>query len=560
MKPLFWTGQGDEQMRRGDRARLNEIGRVLSRHGLDDVVSAMGFKRFLPSGVRRLGDHLGEEKRAEGFRRALEELGGAFPWIGRWLSSRPDVLPSAYLRELGELEDQAPPIPFSDVKAVVATELGRSMESIFQRFDDQPSGSTAWTQTHRARLGSERAVDGICEVEVELLKPGVEQQVNTDLGVVRQAADRLRRSHIGQRLDFVRLVSDIEVGLREELDLGREVHHRSRLQRMLAEYSRLRVPRAVASLCSRRLRVIERIDGHPLLAGPSPSQFLPEIAGELWRAYLKQALVEGIFLRDLRWRDLVLDGEGRAVLTGRCYLGQVTRETRLRLIVLFMALLERDGGRTASVCADMGLTGVSYREDAFRYDVARLLSGLTGRSLGELGLELVAVAHRHDVRFPPEVLFLGRTLAALETICRRLDPKLDPLGATLETASMALSDQMGRELATHRLLATGLELRNFVTDAPSSLRRILGRASSNEFRLGVQIDEDGRLRRTVQKLANRITLGLITAALIVGSALLLRLDAGWKIWGYPAPALAGFGLAAGLGLFIAIRILLDNEL
>ena len=174
-------------------------------------------------------------------------------------------------------------------------------------------------------------------------------------------------------------------------------------------------------------------------------------------------------------------------------------------------------------------------------------------------MALASSSRRNDIRFPAEVMHLGGMLGNMESLCQRLDPKIDLMTTLRETASDLLSEQVTREFATHRLLSSALDLRSFLTDAPASLRRILGRASSNELQIGIQIDKSDEVRSAIQKLGNRIATGLILAALIVGSALLMTVDSGWSLWGYPGFALTGFALATGLGLYVVVKILLEDR-
>jgi hypothetical protein len=135
---------------------------------------------------------------------------------------------------------------------------------------------------------------------------------------------------------------------------------------------------------------------------------------------------------------------------------------------------------------------------------------------------------------------------------------MDPITTAREIASSVLSEEISREFSTQRMLATALEFRSFLSEVPSNVRRLLSRASSNDLRVGIRIDESEAMEYALRKVADRVTLGLVTAALIVGSALLLNVDVGPKVWGYPVFALTGFLLAAGLGVYVVIRTIGDN--
>ncbi len=553
-------------MKREALTRIKEVMRVLVRHGLGNSLADLGLKRWMPVGGGGYVELETTEDEAAALREALEELGGGFPIIGRGLASRVDLLPAPYSQELAKLDNGGDVVSWSDVRSIIESALARPLGSLFEHIEELPSESTRLFQVHRARLKdavtpSDRP--SVQEVTIRVVRPEILKSVENDLGVLRHALDHVHESKVGieevLNVDLGRLGSELDSSVREELDLTRRAQDMGRLQQMLAEFGSLRVPRVVSELASPRVLVTEHITARPI-ADVAPSEGSHRIAYQLWRAFLKQFLIEGAFLRDLRWDDLSLDHEGRLVLQEPSSLAFMARETQLRLIVLLLALVERDGDRAAAACMEMGVLGRRFRESAFRSEVGHIVARLYGRPVGEMALELAAASRRNDIRFPAEVMHLGRMLGNMESLCQRLDPKIDIMTTLRETASELLSEQVTREFATQRLLSSALDLRSFLTEVPASLRRVLGRASSNEFQLGIQIEKSEEFRSAIQKLGNRVALGLIIAALIVGSAFLMNVDSDWKLWGYPGFALIGFALATGLGLYVVVKILLEDKL
>jgi len=228
-------------------------------------------------------------------------------------------------------------------------------------------------------------------------------------------------------------------------------------------------------------------------------------------------------------------------------------------MVLLLALLEQDGERAAAAYAEIGHPGSKFKEREFAREFGRVVARYSGLAMGELALELGATAFRHDVQVPVEIMRLGKTLSGLESTCLMLDPEMAPAATMREVVSSLLGDQVGRELSTQRLLATALGLRSFLDEVPANLRRIIGRASSNELEFGIRLEHDDEMQSVAQKVANRVTAGLILSALIVGSALMLNVDATWKVGGYPLFALAGFILAGGFGLYFLAKTLLRDK-
>ncbi len=229
-------------------------------------------------------------------------------------------------------------------------------------------------------------------------------------------------------------------------------------------------------------------------------------------------------------------------------------------MALLITLVERDGDRTARACIEMGIVGKDFREARFRAEVGHLVARHSGMTLKDLpfGLivrDLLVLSVRNDIQVPPEMVLLGKTLLNLEPICRKLDPDMDPVSTMKDVAMRLLEEQIRRDISTERLMSLALEVRSFLYDVPLSLRRVLTQLANNELRVGIEIEKAEQMQVAVRDVANRITLGVITAALIMGSALLVRVGAGYTIFDLPIIAFLGFLMAAGLGIFVVVQIL-----
>ncbi len=548
-------------------ARIRRVLSVLARHGFTKELGAAEFKHLLQPEGRYSGEHVsnarrrggafhfgsGGQARAAELRCAIEEVGGIFPTLGRLLSLRPDVLPASYIEEFSKLQEPETAVPTVQVIEAIENELGRPLDAFFEQFDEEPVRALGLTQTHRAELKSKYSESGFSIVDVVVVKPGTDVLLHEDLAALDEMTTAISLAPVGANIDLPLLCSELEESLRRALDLRQIAHDRTRLRKITAEYGRLRVPRVVGDLVTERILVSEHVSGKAL--DPSTLVGRKALAEQLWRALLKQILIEGSFLGPSRGGELQIDEGGRAVLTAPSGLIHLSRETQLRLMMLLIALSEGDGDRAAAAFREMGTEGREFNDHVFGREVGRIVSRFRDRSPGETALALAELSARHDIRFPPEVIHLGESLSGMERVIKGLDPKME-FGMTLkETATAALNDRTSRELQTTRLLSLALEMRSFLSDAPSNLRRFLSRAATNGVQLGVRLEDGDVIENAVRKLGRHVTLGLISAALIVGSALMLQVDSTPKLLGYPVFALSVFLAASGLGLYVVVRIL-----
>lgn len=537
--------------------RLRQVATVFIRNGFEDVLQSYDLLSWM--GIRRRRVKPPAERlqhRAEKFRLALEELGATYIKLGQLLSTRPDILPPVFVEELIRLQDRVEPVPFDGVRAVLEKELGRPIDDVFERFDPEPVASASIAQVYRARLRPGVSdLDG--EVAVKVVKPGVPELVISDMEILREVAERLQKSTLARRYDFEGLSSQLDTTLQAELDLRQEASNARRIRESMQEFEQLRIPRVVDELTRERVLVLEYIDGTKLseIEGARP-----ELADELWRAYLKQILVDGAFQCDPHPGNFLLDGDERLAVLDYGMIAFVSRENQLRLMALLITLVERDGDRTARACIEMGILGRGFREARFRAEVGHLVARYSGVTLKELpfGLivrDLLVLCVRNDIQIPPEMVLLGKTLLNLEPMCRKLDPDMDPVSTMKDAAMRLLEEQIRRDISTERLMALLLELRSILNDVPLSARRVLTQLANNELRIGIEVEKAEQMQVAVRDVANRITLGVITAALIMGSALLVRVGAGLKIFDLPIISFLGFLLAAGLGIYVVFQIL-----
>ncbi len=493
-----------------------------------------------------LGRREATREGARRFREALEDLGTTYIKLGQLLSSRPDLLPDVYIEELSRLVDEVAPEPFAAIRAVIDEDLG---ESAFVRIDPEPLATASIAQTHRALLATGR------EVVVKVRRPGIEEQVRLDLALLRQSARiAARRSDTAELLQLEALADELEIHLLAELDFVEEAHNTELIASILERFPALLVPAVVRPLVSERVLVLEHIEGEKLTAahGLAPEQ-AAELARAFFRAYVFQVVVEGVYHADPHAGNVLLTPEGRLALLDFGLLGRVDEDTRRGLSLLLLAVAQNRADDVADLMTGLSLTDIHSDEAGFVHDVRRMLPRyhwrpLSGIRTGEALASLQRLALDHGIRLPTSFALVGKTLAQADTIARVLDPELDPVELIEQEAVDVMVLESARRLEPNRLLAQLYTQLDPLTRMPRRLGHLVGELERGTLTIGVVPTGLDDFEHNMRSIANRVGAAIIIAALLLASSLVFMAHrAEWL-------AIAGFSLAALLGVFMVWRI------
>lgn len=532
----------------GQLRRTKEIARLLLRYGRSDVLEAAQRDPLLAD-FEPPPEEAREE--AEQLARDLEALGPTFIKLGQLLSTRGDLLPPPYLVALSRLQDEVEPFPYADVERIVAEELGVRISKAFADFEVTPAASASLGQVHRATLRDGRPV------AVKVQRPEIRARVLADL----EALERLvafvdEHSERAQRFRLTELLEEFRRTLLAELDYRREAQNLVAVGRSLERFERLFVPRPIDDYSTSRVLTMEYVEGSKL-DDVSPLARIEldgeAIADELFEAYLVQVLVDGLFHADPHPGNILLTRDGRLALIDLGMVGHIAPGMRDRLLKLLIALGEGQSDEVADHALAMSTTTAESDLERFRQEVNhRVLSlretAIEDIEVGRVIQEIVLLAGDCGVWMPMELSLLGKALLNLDHIARTLDPEFDPNAAIRRHAGELLSRRMRRDLSPGNVVATLLEAKELAEQLPARVNQILATVADNELRLKVDAFDENELIRAVQKVANRITVGVVLAALIVGAALMMRVETAFRLFGYPGFAMVCFVAAAAGGV------------
>ncbi|MDB6123194.1 MAG: hypothetical protein JWQ71_2187 [Pedosphaera sp.] len=535
--------------------RYKDIAMLLLKYGNTGVVSDFG-----------LDDALTEEERAaqqagspaaEELPNDLEALGPTFVKLGQLLSGRPDLLPEHYLKALSRLQDKVKPFSYAEVEEIVEAELGARISKAFSTFKPEPVAAASLGQVHLAALR-----DGT-PVVVKIQRPNIRKQIAEDFAALMELATFFERhTKFGRRYQLVRVLEEFQKTLMHELDYEREAANLQALGNNLKQFPHIQVPQPISDYTTHRVLTMEYVEGKkiteltPLARLDINGSMLAE---ELFQAYLKQVVVDGLFHADPHPGNVFLTQEGKIALLDLGMVGHVTPRLQEQLLKLLLAVSEGKSEEAADLAIAIGKTRDDFNETDFRRRITELVTDqqdntIAQMDVGKMILELGRNAGENGLYVPTELTVLGKTLLQLDEIGRTLDPKFDPNDAIRRNATKMMTDRMKKSISEGQLLSSVLEMKQFVGALPSRLNKLMDTVSNAEFELKVKVPDTHLYLEGFQKVANRITTGLVLAALIVGAALLMQVPSTFRIFGYPGLAILCFFAAGGGGFWLVCSI------
>lgn len=541
--------------------RYRDFAALLLRHGRADLVRQTGLDRIIE--VKETAHETSE--RARRLTDDLESMGATFVKLGQLLSTRADLLPQTYLDALERLQSAVAPVTFDEIAAIVEEDLERPVDEVFASFEREPLAAASLGQVHRARLADGR------EVAVKVQRPGMRDLIEGDLEMLGDVAAFMDAyTDLGRVYDFSRIVDGFRDSITAELDYRREAANLHRFRTILSGYQHIVIPEPIDELCSQRVVTMELVHGRPtstLAEGATEANNAidgPLLAKELFRAYLDQVLVHGMFHADPHPGNVLVTDDGKLALLDFGMIGRVREGLRLRLLELLIAIGDGKGDHVARIALDIGDTrDDSLNVEHFKSSISDLVarehtSNLDQLDVGNLVLEICRICGRSGVVVPQSLTLLGKALLNLDQIARRLDPQFDPPAEIRKRASRLMAKQLARSASPSAILQGLLQSKELVQELPGRANKILELLANNRLKVGIDVMDEKNFIVGLQRIANRIATAVLLGSLVVGAALTLRIDAEPKLLGYPAIALVLFTAAAIAGGTLVVRILWND--
>ncbi|MBV1776306.1 ubiquinone biosynthesis protein UbiB [Burkholderiaceae bacterium DAT-1] len=543
-----------------DASRIREIIGVMARHGFGDLVRRIGIHRSF----ERAGETLDlQEERARTpmepavrARKVLEELGPTFIKLGQILATRVDVLPPEWIVELEKLQSHVPQTPFAEIEAELLEAWGVPPSEIFATLDPEPIGSASIAQVHGATL-----MDGT-QVIIKVRRPHIVPRIEADLRVLHHLAS-LMESEFSEvrRYQPVRIVEQFTRSLRRELDLAQEAQNHKRFQQNFAEDPDIVIPDVYWDWTCEKVNVQTRINGIPgskIASLEDAGLDRRALAKRGADAVLKMILIDGYFHADPHPGNVFYLSGNRIAFIDFGMVGRLPGKRRDEIVDLLAALASRDEQGIQAVLLDW--TGdETVDEEKLAEDIAELIFNYESLPLknirfGQLLSDVVAIVREHSIALPPDLTLLFKALITLEGLGRQLDPDFQMVAHLEPFVRKVLIHRYDPRALARKGRRNMVELFSLVGGLPRDVARLIKAARRGKLKIDLDLKRLDHFGHQINESSNRLTLGIVTGCLIIGSSIVMTVAAGPKLWGLPALGLIGFLIAFFNSLWLIVSI------
>jgi ubiquinone biosynthesis protein len=557
--------------------RFGVITRLMVKHGLGDILDRISNRKKIstPAENDRPGVARTVYPSAQRIRRVLEELGPSFIKLGQLMSTRADIFPSEYIAEFKKLQDQVPPIPFEEIKAVIERELKRPISDIFVSIEEEALAAASVAQVHAAELDEDR------RVVVKVIRPGIDKKIREDIRLMYYFAAKIERSfEIGKIISFVDLVKEFERSIFRELDMYIEAGNIERFAQNFRDSQELYIPKVYWDYTARSVLVMEHIDGikmdrvDEIIANNIDPK---EIAMIGLRSFSRQLMEFGLFHADPHPGNTVVMYDGRVSLLDFGIIGYLDEETMMQLANVFLGYAEHDYNMIMEALEDAGLISeATVNLKNFRNDLKDISEPFYGRTLKTISVrdvyeQVMQLLVKYRISLPRDLMLLMKTFIQTEALGKILGSDASLLEVTRPYAKELLQRGYDAQKLVHNI---GREIRSthsYLKDIPRLLNDLIKGLATGKRPIEIRHKGFQEIPARMEKSMNRLTVGLvISASLIAGS---LVLNSSQKLLEFTVDfygshtisitgllGLLGYSLATILGFWLIISIFRSGKM
>ncbi|MDA8429404.1 MAG: 2-polyprenylphenol 6-hydroxylase [Geobacteraceae bacterium] len=550
---------------RSIRRYLNIV-RVLSTYGFDQALEMLGLSDAVARSrrlFRRKMPDIARLTAAERMRLALEELGPTFVKLGQILSTRPDVIPNAFVREFEKLQDKVPSFSFEEVLSQIQSELGGPVEQFFAEIDPEPLAAASIAQVHRARLKTGE------DVVIKVRRPGIVAVVESDISALMALAGLAERHVPGSELyEPVGIVREFARTIRREMDFTREAHTIEKFRDNFVKTAWMYFPRVYWEQTSRGILTMEYIAGVKV----SETEKLLEqgldgklIARRGADSFLTMVLNHGFFHGDLHPGNVLILPNNVICLLDYGIVGRLDESLKTFLTDILSAIVNRDMDEVVSLLLFAGDISDSLDIRALKRDLFNFIDGyyeipLKDIEVGRMLMEFIEIITLYNIRIPPDLLLLAKALVLIEGMGRALDPAFNMVEHLRPFIEKAIRQKFSPLHVSREINQILFSYLNLARNIPRDLKEIINRINRNKFKIDLEHRGLDKFTADFDRSANRLSTSMILAAMIIGSSIIMQTDKGPKMMGFPVLAFMGYTVAGIVGLWLVYAIIRSGRM
>ena len=548
--------------------RYRQVLGVLIKYGFGHIVEQLNIDYYIELGKRivtlgTVSRELEKLTQAARFRLVLEELGPTFIKLGQLLSTRPDIVPADVLEELEKLQDRIPPVSTEKIMAQIHRELGYPVEELFEFIDETPLATASIAQVHRGKLKTGENI--VCKVR----RPGIETIIETDLDIMMGLAYLIEK-HLpgGDLYDPVSLVKEFRRSVYRELDFSREGRTTDRFAANFADDETVHIPKVYWDYTGQTVITLEYVSGikisqHEKLVAAGID--LKTIAHNGADNFLRQVFIHGLFHADPHPGNLSVLPDNVICIFDFGMVGRLDDDLKLHLTELLLCVLRRDVDRLVMQLLYSGDLHDESNLKNLKRDLTEFIDDyydilLQDLKVGKLLLDFIEILTEYKIKFPANLMLLSRALFVMEGLGKQLDPDFNMIEQLKPFAEQIIAERYSPTNIAKDAAKTLKAYQALGKTLPKDIKEFINRINRNKFKIDLEHRGFERLINDLDKSTNRISFSMIISALIVGSSLIMQIDKGPMLFGFPILGLVGYSVAGFLGLGLAIAILRSGRM
>ncbi len=538
-------------MQRRTLSRFDEIIKIFRKYDFDKVLGQTTRNKISPFRSDADNKELLKEDFPERLRLMLQELGTTFIKFGQLLASRPDLVGEKISEELSQLHDDNPPVDYEEIKEMIETQLGGNIEEFFVEFSKTSLATASIAQVHEAKLHSGE------RVAVKVQKPNIEDIVETDLSIMKFIANESDRFDTGFRhLNLPAVIHEFDRSIHKEMDFDNELMNIRHLNDNFIYNDKIIVPVIYPDYSTEKVLTMEYVDGVKLsdvIAGDDPKYNKILIADRIVRAYLKQIFLDGFFHADPHPGNIFITEDNAVCFIDFGMMGILDDEFRQDLAELMINFSDHNIDGLINQLIRMDILNEKTDINLLKSDLNDLFSKYYGMELSRFnGIieDLLFLMQKYEIRLPNEFVLMARGLSMVENIALRLDPNINVVEYLKPIATKLIAQRYNPKKMVNNAKNSFFAFEHVLKGLPSLISKTFYKIEEGEVTVNIEV-------KHISEIANQLSLAIIIAALLIGSSLVMLIDAGPRFYEMPVLGFIGFTISLALGVFTVVRYFID---